>query len=122
MRSDNPIPNCAPLRRTVSRGVASERLEAPKKHFSVANLPGGPLRGVVSSPGSCCPSPDSPASEESSTIKCDAGRERRPRLVQNREPKKKSTLPPDLMQFIDRVIVPILVKEYLAAETSSKKG
>jgi hypothetical protein len=121
-RSDKPLPNCDALSGTVSRGVCSERLRASQKPRSVANSPGGPQRGAVSSPGSCRRGPDQPVFEESSTIKCGAGQEPQPRLVQNRKSNRKPLLPPELKQFIDRVIVPILVKEYLVAETSSRKG
>jgi hypothetical protein len=120
-RSDKPIPNCAALGGTVNRGLRLERLGAPKKPCSAASSPGGPRRDALSVPGSRRRGPDAPVFEEFPTIKCGAERERRPRPVQNKEPKKKSSLPPELKQFIDRVIVPILVNGYLATETSSRK-
>ncbi len=121
-RSHRPLPSCAALNRTASRGVCSERLGAPKEASSVANSPGGPRRRAASPVESRRHSSSQSVFEESSTTKCDAGRERQLRLVQDGKLKNKSPLTPELKQFIDRVIVPILVKEYLAAETKFEKG
>ena len=115
MKSGRPLLNCAALGGIASRGVCSERLGAPKKPGSVASSPGGPRRGAFSSAGSGRRGSDQPFSQESSTTRCNAGHERWPRLVQNGKLKNKSLLTPELRDFIDRVIVPILVKEYLAA-------
>ena len=96
---DKPLPNYAALNGTASRGVRSGRLGAPEKPCNIASSPGDPRRGTLSSAGSRRRGPDQLVSEESSTHKCDAGRERRPLPVQNGKPAeeesplKSATLP-----------------------------
>ena len=96
---DKPLPNYAALNGTASRGVCSGRLGAPEKPCNIASSPGDPRRGTFSSAGSRRRGPDQLVSEESSTHKCDAGRERRPLPVQNGKPAeeesplKSATLP-----------------------------
>ncbi len=119
--SKRALPNCAAVSGTVNRGVCSERLGAAEELSGAASTTVGPRFDAASSAGTRLRVPDQPVFEESSTSKCDGLRECRPRLVQNGKLKHESPLTPELKAFIDRVIAPILVRDFISEMQKEKQ-